>query len=63
VILAYFMAALRDPIANTLGLSVGAHVDMGRAIVRNLCFLRFLIMLFLLISLRLRLSCSVIIAS
>jgi len=37
--------------------------SLFNAIVRNLCFPRFLIMLFLLISLRLRLSHSVIIAS
>ena len=32
MILVYFTAALQDPIANTLGLSAGAHVDMRRAI-------------------------------
>jgi len=32
VILACFTAALRDPIANTPGLSLGAHADARRAI-------------------------------
>jgi len=32
VILACFTAALRDPIANTPGLSAGAHADARRAI-------------------------------